>query len=446
MGAQFIPETPQDIGAEPAITDASAGARIAGATAKTVPVDADVVGLSDSAAGGILKKLSWTNIKAVLKVYFDSLYPSGSGTSTGTNTGDETTSRINALYGYTPLSPTGSQTNTTGIGGDVQTALNAKQASLGFTAENVAKKDTDTSLAANSDTNYPSQKAVKAYADTKLSPTGSAAGLTSFPTFNQNTTGSAAKLTTPRLLNGVSFDGSADITIPPAASYQVVRVLAQSATPVSIGGTLNETTLATYSLPSGVMGLNGAVRVTAVWTITSSANTKIVRHAWGGSFIGGGGSSTTTNKSISTQTLVRNRNAVNYQFDFSGTTSPYGIAASNITTYTKDTSGPVAIAFSALTTLETGFTPSPTSNVSGTGSVVTIIQTAHGLNTGEYIKASGSSTGGYNVDPVAITKIDANTFTYAGTGTGTPGTAPLIQRYSVITLEGYTIELLPGAN
>lgn len=39
-----------------------------------------------------------------------------------------------------------------------------------------------------------------------------AAGQT-WPTFNQNTTGSAATLTTARLINGVSFNGSADITV-----------------------------------------------------------------------------------------------------------------------------------------------------------------------------------------------------------------------------------------
>ena len=38
-------------------------------------------------------------------------------------------------------------------------------------------------------------------------------GTNTFPTFNQNTTGSAAKLTTPRTISGVSFDGSANISI-----------------------------------------------------------------------------------------------------------------------------------------------------------------------------------------------------------------------------------------
>ena len=39
-----------------------------------------------------------------------------------------------------------------------------------------------------------------------------AAGQT-WPTFNQNTTGSAATLTTARTINGVSFNGSANITV-----------------------------------------------------------------------------------------------------------------------------------------------------------------------------------------------------------------------------------------
>jgi hypothetical protein len=44
------------------------------AVAKTTPVDADIIPLLDSAASNILKKLSWANIKATLKTYFDTLY------------------------------------------------------------------------------------------------------------------------------------------------------------------------------------------------------------------------------------------------------------------------------------------------------------------------------------------------------------------------------------
>lgn len=51
-----------------------------------------------------------------------------------------------------------------------------------------------------------------------------------FPTFNQNTTGNAAtatKLATARNINGVAFDGSADITIP---SEQLVGINDQTGT------------------------------------------------------------------------------------------------------------------------------------------------------------------------------------------------------------------------
>ena len=47
---------------------------IHGVSAKTTPVDADEIGLIDSAASWVLKKLTWANIKATLKTYFDTLY------------------------------------------------------------------------------------------------------------------------------------------------------------------------------------------------------------------------------------------------------------------------------------------------------------------------------------------------------------------------------------
>ncbi len=47
-------------------TTTTLGSKINGATEKTTPVDADMVGLMDSAAGNVLKKLSWANIKATL--------------------------------------------------------------------------------------------------------------------------------------------------------------------------------------------------------------------------------------------------------------------------------------------------------------------------------------------------------------------------------------------
>ena len=61
------------------------GSSIHGATGKTTPVDADEIGLIDSAASFALKKLTWANLKATLKTYLDTLYVSLAGaTMTGT--------------------------------------------------------------------------------------------------------------------------------------------------------------------------------------------------------------------------------------------------------------------------------------------------------------------------------------------------------------------------
>jgi hypothetical protein len=67
------------------------------ATSKATPVDADEVPIVDSASSFSLKKLTWGNLKATLKAYFDGIYanlssPALTGTPTaptaaaGTNT------------------------------------------------------------------------------------------------------------------------------------------------------------------------------------------------------------------------------------------------------------------------------------------------------------------------------------------------------------------------
>lgn len=62
------------LAAAPAETATSVGGLINGAAEKTTPVNADKIPLADSAASNILKWLSFTNLKAFLKTYFDTLY------------------------------------------------------------------------------------------------------------------------------------------------------------------------------------------------------------------------------------------------------------------------------------------------------------------------------------------------------------------------------------
>lgn len=55
-------------------TATTLGTKINGSTEKTTPVDADLMPIADSAASFIMKKLTFANLKATLKTYFDTLY------------------------------------------------------------------------------------------------------------------------------------------------------------------------------------------------------------------------------------------------------------------------------------------------------------------------------------------------------------------------------------
>ena len=70
---------------------------LAGLVNKPTPTDTDQMYVGDA---GVSKYATWAQVKATLKTYFDTLYPSGSGTSTGTNTGDQN------LSGFVPTSRT----------------------------------------------------------------------------------------------------------------------------------------------------------------------------------------------------------------------------------------------------------------------------------------------------------------------------------------------------
>lgn len=79
------------------VTDAgNVGSSIDGASAKTTPVDADTMPLIDSAASNVLKKVTWANIKATLKTYFDTLY----ATVSHTHAFSSLTSKPTTLSGY----------------------------------------------------------------------------------------------------------------------------------------------------------------------------------------------------------------------------------------------------------------------------------------------------------------------------------------------------------
>lgn len=82
------------------------------ATGKTTPVDADEIPIADSAASFGLKKLTWANLKATAKAYFDTLYATIASVASKAddsavvhNTGAETVAGIKT-FSSSPIVPT----------------------------------------------------------------------------------------------------------------------------------------------------------------------------------------------------------------------------------------------------------------------------------------------------------------------------------------------------
>ena len=104
-----------------------------------------------------------------------------------------------------------------------------------------------------------------------LAPTGSAASLTNFPTFNQNTTGNATtatRLLAARNINGVSFNGSEDITVTADAGTLSGTTLKSTIT----GSSLSSVGILTSATVNGkvIVGASSASSASAVLEANST--------------------------------------------------------------------------------------------------------------------------------------------------------------------------------
>ena len=124
-----------------------------------------------------------------------------------------------------------------------------------------------------------------------------------------------------------------------------VRVLGMSNVAIPLTGTVAITALVTISVPAGVMGLNGVLRVTTTWTCTNNANAKTARFNFGAAGSGTGGTQYLSSNLASTtgtrdMRMVANRGSVSSQFGMPAGTpvGGWGTTAGALCTTTVDTS------------------------------------------------------------------------------------------------------------
>lgn len=129
------------------------------------------------------------------------------------------------------------------------------------------------------------------------------------------------------------------------------RVLAQSAVPLVKTGDTVETALATITIPGGMLGPNGSVRITTLWTHTNSANNKNMRVKFGGTQISV--NTVTTTAASRDQRQINNRGSASSQIAFQGGTGGLGATTGAPVTTAFDTAAPVDITLTAQLALGT---------------------------------------------------------------------------------------------
>ena len=141
--------------------------------------------------------------------------------------------------------PTASASNRGALSSTDWSTFNGKQNALGFTAESVANKSTNTSLG-TSDTLYPTQNAVKVYADTKLtkptwvdySLTSTIVGFSSLTTRSIWVLETSTELIVIYNLDGTSNSVNTSFTIPSNSSLEIfttLRIKNAGTTPTNFG-------------------------------------------------------------------------------------------------------------------------------------------------------------------------------------------------------------------
>lgn len=215
-------------------------------TAKTTPVDADETILVDSAASMDNKKVTWGNVKAAFKTYFDTLYLSISSASST----------------YLPLATYDANTILAATTDNTPVALTiGTNTVVGRVAGNITTLAVDadlTSVSASDDT-VPSAKATKTYADLKA-PIAS-------PTFTGTVTSPITNITGLQT-NSAAINESKGADI---ASASTTDIGAATGNYVNVTGTTTITGLGTIQA-----GTRRIVNFTGNLTLTHNATSLIL--------------------------------------------------------------------------------------------------------------------------------------------------------------------------
>jgi len=94
-------------------------------------------------------------------------------------------------------------------------------------------------------------------------------------------------------------------------------ILAQSGVASSVTGTTSETTLASITIPGGMMGANGSLRITPFFSVTNSANNKTLKVKLGSTAFSS--LAVTTSATTTLLVAVRNRGSASSQIAMSST-------------------------------------------------------------------------------------------------------------------------------
>ena len=119
-----------------------------------------------------------------------------------------------------------------------------------------------------------------------------------------------------------------------------IKVSSLSAT-VSLTGSTSVVTLATITIPAGLMGANGKLKIYPLWSTTNNANVKTLRATFSGSTC-----TTMISQSVPNNSglvIIRNTNSESAQKCSSGLVAGIGSSAGSIASTTIDTTAATTI-------------------------------------------------------------------------------------------------------